>query len=84
MKKLLVILPGVLFFAGTGFSQYYIRGEIKDEKNNLLPNARILMHSNKYLHDAGSSGTFGLFSTKPVADTFTVYYEGYETVTLPV
>lgn len=75
---------GVLFFSQTGFSQYYIRGEIKDEKNNLLPNARILMHSNKYIHDAGSSGTFGLFSTKPLADTFTVYYDGYETLTLPV
>lgn len=64
--------------------QYYIRGEIRDEKNNLLPNARILMHSNRYMHDAGSSGTFGLFTTKPVADTFTVYYDGYETLTLPV
>lgn len=42
------------------------------------------MHSNRYMNDAGSSGTFGLFSIKPVADTFTIYYDGYETVTLPV
>jgi Ca-activated chloride channel homolog len=65
-------------------AQYYIRGEIKDEKNNLLPNARIVMHSNRYLYVAGSSGTFGLVTSKPAVDTFTISYEGYETVTLPV
>jgi Ca-activated chloride channel homolog len=78
------ILFSLLFIAKGLTGQYYIRGEIKDEKNNLLSNARILMHSNRYMHDAGSSGTFGLFSTKPVADTFTVYYDGYESLTLPV
>lgn len=84
MKTAIAILSGFLFFIQGASAQYYIRGDIKDEKNNLLPNARILMHSNRYLHDAGSSGTFGLFSTKPVVDTFTIYYDGYETVTLPV
>jgi Ca-activated chloride channel homolog len=84
LKRFIAILTGCFIIVQALNGQYYIRGEIKDEKNNLLPNARILMHSNKYLHDAGSSGTFGLFTTKPVADTFTIYYDGYETVTLPV
>jgi Ca-activated chloride channel homolog len=84
LKRFIAILTGCFIIIQALTGQYYIRGEVKDEKNNLLPNARILMHSNKYLHDAGSSGTFGLFSTKPVADTFTIYYDGYETITLPV
>lgn len=84
MKTAIAILTGFLFFVHGAPAQYYIRGEIRDEKDNLLPNARIFMHSNRYMNDAGSSGTFGLFSTKPVADTFTIYYDGYETVTLPV
>lgn len=58
--------------------QYYLRGEIKDEKNTPLPNARIILHSNGYLYYGGSTGAFGIPSTKEV-DSITVNIEGYAT-----
>jgi Ca-activated chloride channel homolog len=64
--------------------QYYYRGDVLDEKNKLVPNANIYMHSNKMLMSAGSSGSFGLMSTKAIVDTFTVSIDGYEKVTIPV
>jgi Ca-activated chloride channel homolog len=82
--KLLRLILLCLFCPQLAAAQYYIRGEVKDEKNNLLPNATIVMHSNRYMYNAGSSGTFGLASNRPVVDTFTISYEGYEPVTLPV
>ena len=59
-------------------AQYYLRGEIKDEKNNPLPNAKILLHSNGYLYYSGSSGGFGIVSSKP-NDSITVSINGFVT-----
>jgi Ca-activated chloride channel homolog len=83
LKKLFIILS-ILFGVVKGYSQYYIRGEIVDDKNKLLPNAKIRMHSNGILYEAGSSGSFGLMSTRSSVDTFTVLYDGYEKMTTPV
>ncbi len=83
MKKLFTILS-ILLGAIKGHSQYYIRGEIIDDKNKLLPNAKIRMHSNNTLYEAGSSGSFGLMSTRNKVDTFTILYDGYEKMTTPV
>lgn len=64
-------------------SQYYLRGELKDEKNNPIPNARILLHSTGYLYSSGSSGAFGIMISK-ASDSITISLEGYQTLSLRV
>lgn len=62
-------------------AQYYLRGEVRDEKNNTLSNARILLHSTRYLYYSGSSGSFGITSAQP-SDSVTISLEGYQTVSV--
>ncbi|MEO6254296.1 MAG: von Willebrand factor type A domain-containing protein [Ferruginibacter sp.] len=76
MKKLLFHIPLVLL-AFTAEAQYYLRGEIKDEKNQPLQNAKILLHSNKHYYFTGISGGFGI-TTNILNDSLTVCMDGYE------
>jgi Ca-activated chloride channel family protein len=69
------------FYASQG--QYYLRGEIKDENNGLLPDVSIRLHSSGFLYHSGSSGAFGI-PVPAAADTITLSAEGYQTLTLPV
>ena len=71
----------MLFFTSRG--QFYLRGEIKDENNGLLPDVNIRLHSSGYLYHSGSSGAFGI-PIPQSSDTLTLSAEGYQTVTLPV
>ncbi len=64
-------------------AQFYLRGEVKDENNGLLPNVNILLHSSGYLYHSGSSGDFGI-PVPASSDTLTVYAQGYQTLVLPV
>jgi Ca-activated chloride channel family protein len=64
-------------------AQYYLRGEIKDEKNENVPNVKITLHSDKLLYYAGSSGSFGISSLKE-KDSITISLDGYETKTVGV
>lgn len=74
-------MGSLLFFTSRG--QFYLRGEVKDENNSLLPDVRILLHSSGYLYHSGSSGAFGI----PVplqTDTLTLSADGFQTLVLPV
>lgn len=82
MKSLCTILLSLLVGASLS-AQYYMRGEVKDEKGNLLSNAKMLLHSTGYLYYAGSSGGYGILSTKQ-SDSVTVSYEGYQDQTVTV
>jgi len=65
-------------------SQYYLRGEIKNEKNQPLARARILVQSNKgYIYSDETNGSFGI-SLKSLYDTLIIYLDGYETKTVAV
>jgi len=65
-------------------AQYYLRGEIKDEKNKLLPHAKIFVHGEKKIfYSESNTGSFG-FNEKRLYDTLTISLEGYETQTLRV
>ena len=67
-----------------GFSQFYLRGEIKDDKNKPLPYAKIFVHSARMNYYAGAgSATFG-FNVKKIYDTLTITLEGYEKKTVRV
>ena len=64
-------------------AQYYLRGEIKDERNENISNAKIILHSDKLLYYGGSSGSFGISSTKE-KDSITISVDGYETKTVGI
>ena len=68
---LLCFIPAPLF------AQYYLKGEIKDEVGNPLPNTNILQCSSNYVFFAGNSGGFGITSTKKL-DTLIFSLEGYQ------
>lgn len=67
---LLIALP----FYG---QQFYLRGEVRDEKGNLLQNVNIRQQSTGYLFRTGNSGSFGITSKKE-SDTLVFSYEGFQ------
>lgn len=64
-------------------AQYYLRGEIRDEKNESLQNVKIFLHSDKMLYYSGTSGGFGI-SSAVARDSVTVSLDGYENKTVKV
>jgi Ca-activated chloride channel family protein len=80
LKTAVAILTSFLFVVAA-HAQYYLRGEIRDEKNNLLSNARILLHSTGYVYASGSSGSFGIM-TKKLVDSITISLDGYQSLSV--
>jgi Ca-activated chloride channel homolog len=60
------------------FSQYYLRGLVKDEAGNILQNAAIYLHSTGYYYYSTTEGTFTITNDQRV-DTITVSHDGYVT-----
>jgi Ca-activated chloride channel family protein len=58
------------------FSQYYLRGQVKDESGTVLQNAAIYLHSTGYFYYSTTEGTFTITSDKKT-DTITVSREGF-------
>ncbi len=75
---LLILIPAIQVNA-----QYYLRGDIKDEKNQGLQNARIFVQSAKTFYYSGTYGGFG-FKMASLYDTLTVTLDGYEPKTVRV
>lgn len=69
--------------ASSAYSQYYLRGEVKDEKNQPLQNAKIFLHSTRMLYYSGTYGGFGI-NVKNQFDSLTVSLDGYESKTVRV
>ncbi len=82
LTKRLFYIP-ILFLALTADAQYYLRGEIKDEKNQPLQNAKILLHSSNHFYFTGSFGGFGI-TTNTLWDSLTISVDGYEPKSLKV
>jgi len=76
LKKGILYVP-LLVFAFSSNAQYYLRGEIKDEKNQPLQNVKILLHSNNRFYYTGPAGGFGI-NTNSLHDSLTLSLEGYE------
>ena len=68
-------------FHATASAQFYLRGEVKDEKNTPLTNARIRLHSSGYIYYSGSGGAFGITTGKKI-DSVTVHLDGYHPLSL--
>ncbi|WP_431214360.1 VWA domain-containing protein [Puia sp. P3] len=82
MRSALLLLLSILLSLAPR-AQYYLRGEIKDQNNSLLPDVKILLHSSGYLYHSGSSGAFGI-PIPQTSDTLTLSAEGFQTITLRV
>ncbi len=61
--------------------QYYIRGEVKDEKNNPLQNVRIILHSSGLPYASGTGGAFGILTSRDT-DSLTFSLDGFEPISL--
>jgi Ca-activated chloride channel homolog len=64
-------------------SQYYLRGEIRDEEKNPLSNVRIRLASSEFLFYSGNMGGFGITVPRSL-DTMTITADGFYTSTVPV
>lgn len=67
----------------TAKSQYFLKGIIRDERNNILAKAKIYLHSSKSYFLTGYDGGFGI-PGKYRNDSLTVELTGYEKQTLAV
>lgn len=81
--KYLFVYIFVLFCVPFADAQYYLRGEIKNEKGDLLQNVKILLQSDKNLYYSGSSGGFGIYC-RTIYDSLTLSVDGYESKTVGV
>lgn len=75
MKTRLAI--AFLLLTLSAHSQYYLRGDVKDERNTPLPNVKILVHSTGYVYYSGSTGGFGIMLPN-LKDSVTFSMEGYQ------
>lgn len=66
-----------ILLAFTANAQHYLRGEVKDEKNQPMQNVKILLQSNKQCYFTGSAGDFGI-TTNSLSDSLTLSLDGYE------
>ncbi len=73
----------ILSAAVAANAQYYIRGEVKNEKNQSLSNVKIIVHSSHQLYYSGGSGEFGII-TKSLLDSLSFSMDGYEAKTIKV
>ena len=75
MFRFLIILL-LTCYSTSVYSQYYLRGEVKDEKGNLLQNVTILVRSTEQVFQTGTYGDFGIPSSK-AADTLYFSLDGF-------
>lgn len=84
MRILTLAIILLLIFSCAVSGQYYLRGEVKDEKGNLLPGVRIYLYSKGTIpFFTGDNGSFGIPSPMKV-DTIKLCMEGFDTLRVPV
>ncbi|HEY4936926.1 MAG TPA: hypothetical protein VII44_10115, partial [Puia sp.] len=81
--KILLIIWIALFSWLQVSSQYYLRGEIRDEQKNPLSNVRIRLASSEYLFYSGNMGGFGITVSRSL-DTMTIIADGFYPSMIPV
>jgi Ca-activated chloride channel family protein len=82
LKKLFVYTL-TYFFVLTINAQFYLRGEVQDEKKMPLQNVKMVLHSTSMLYYSGTGGGFGI-STRVLNDSMTLSLDGYETKSISV
>lgn len=64
-------------------AQYYIRGDVKDEKNQPLQNVKIYIPATRAIYYSGNTGGFGIPSSN-LYDSLILSANGYETKSLKI
>ncbi len=82
LQKMLITLLSLLL-SYTVSAQYYIRGEVKDEKNQPIQNVKIYLHSTRLLYYSGHTGGFGILTSK-YNDSLTFNADGYHPQSISV
>lgn len=82
LKKLILYLLTCNFSLLTS-AQYYLRGEIKDTKNQGIQNVQIFVHSKKAMYTSGTQGSFGI-TVQKLFDSLTLSREGFESLTIRI
>ncbi len=82
MKRLRLIIL-LLLLSTAVYPQYYIKGDVKDDKGIALQNVGILLHSTNILYRTGTFGGFGI-TTSRVIDTASFSLDGYQTITTKI
>jgi len=82
LQRIFVIIF-IFFFSQEASSQYYIKGEIKNEKEEAVQNVKIFMPSKKAIFYSGISGGFGIPSSN-LYDSLIISHEGYETQAIKI
>lgn len=82
MKKLFAYTLTCFFVLITN-AQFYLRGEIQDEKKLPIQNVKIVLHSTQAIYYSGTAGGFGI-STKVLNDSLTLNLDGYEIKSISV
>ncbi len=82
MAKGIFIIISILFTFSCP-AQFYIRGDVKDEKNVAVQNAKIYRPSTRSLYYTGGTGGFGIPSAHPY-DSLIVTKEGFDSVCIKV
>lgn len=77
LLKSIFTISVLLVYYGS-FGQYYIRGEVKDEKGALLQNVKIWRPSTKSLFYSGNTGGFGIPSNT-LKDSLEFSADGFST-----
>jgi len=81
MNQRCIVLVCLLLIAATADAQYYFRGDVKDAGGNGLALVQIRIHSSNSFYTSGSTGAFGIPSTK-TKDTVSFFLHGYEEKTV--
>lgn len=71
MKKLLLLLMGIVLFAGGALAQRTVTGKVTDDKGNPIPNASVIVKGTKSGTTTNSSGSFSL--TAPASATTLIF-----------
>jgi Ca-activated chloride channel family protein len=79
LPRVIIILL-IAFFSLPGYSQYYLKGEVKDEHGNYLQNVSILVRSSEQVYRTGTYGDFG-FMSSTARDTLYFSLDGYNSIT---
>lgn len=83
MHKTIWILLLLLNYS-ISFSQYYLRGEVRNEQGNLLSGVKLRLNSKPgQIFYSGATGSFGIPLTK-LADSLHLSLDGYEPISMLV
>ncbi len=76
-----ITLVCLLLIAAAADAQFYFRGEVKDATGSGLALVQIRLHSSNSFYSSGSTGGFGIPSSK-TKDTVSFFLHGYEEKTV--